>query len=106
MKYKDTRLMERSETAEQSPGDDEQARTSPGSEERGEKAKSSTEVAEPMEVTEPIDPSKSLVTMKSPNDMVMEVTGNATDVVMGNGVSPDMANSQLDGALGSPGVAD
>ena len=106
MKYKDTRLMERSETAEQSPGDDEQARTSPESEEKGEKAKSSTEVAEPMEVTEPIDPSKSLVTMKSPNDMVMEVTGNATDVVMGNGVSPDMANSQLDGAMGSPGVAD
>ena len=105
MKYKDTRLMERSGIVEGSHGDNEQARTSPESEERGEKAESLTEVAEPMEVTEPTDPSQSLVTIESPNDMVTEVTGTATDVVMGNGVSPNMVNSQLDGAIGSPEVA-
>ena len=104
MKYKDTRLMERSEIAEHSPGDNEQAKTSPESEEKGEKAKSS-EVVEPMEVTEPTDPNQALVTIKSPNDMVAEVTGTATDVAMGNGVSSSMVNSQLDGAMGSPKVA-
>ena len=58
-----------------------------------------------MEVTEPVDPNQTLVTIKSPSDMVAEVTGTATDVVMGNGVSSSMVNSQLDGAVGSPEVA-
>ena len=104
MEYKNTRLMEQPEAAEHSHGDNEQAKTSP--EPEGEKARSLTEVVEPMEVTEPIDPGQSLVTIQSPNDVVTEVTGIATDVVMGNGVSPSLANSQLDGAMGSPEVAD